>query len=359
METSDQMFYKFQEDSFLSMAKLLLLIAALFLAAGQPAAAQNRDDVLMVGSSTVFPFAARVSKTFTSKTEWKTTLYPTGTGGGFSRFCDGYGAQHPDVTGASRRISKSEYQACQEKGINSITEINFGKDGIVFANSTKADSVSFTRQHLYLALAKDVLIGGQFVSNPHTNWRDIDSRLPDMPIRVYGPPATSGTRDAFESIVISGVCSQLPEAQALSSDQRKTICSTLREDESFKTMDENDTLILREVMADRQAFGIFGFSYAYNNDGEIQVNAVDGVRPNFETIADGSYPLSRPLYIYVKNQHLPIVPGLKAFVQEFVSADAIDDTGYLTDLGLIPLSSGELIFVRGAAEVFTPMTPMN
>lgn len=359
METSLRKIDKVQKISVLSIVSSLFLLALMLGATAQPAAAQSRSDVLMVGSSTVFPFAARVSKTFTSKTEWKTTLYPTGTGGGFSRFCDGYGLQYPDVTGASRRITKSEYQACQDKGINSITEINFGKDGIVFANSTKADPVAFTSQHLYLALAKEVPIGGKFVANPHTKWRDIDARLPDMPIRVYGPPSTSGTRDAFESIVISGICSQLPEAKSLSADLRKKTCSALREDAAFKTMDENDTLILREIMADPQSFGIFGFSYAYNNDGEIQANAIDGISPDFDTIADGSYPLSRGLYIYVKNQHLPIVPGLKDFVQEFVSLDAIDDTGYLTDLGLIPLNSGELIFVRGAAEVFTPMAPMN
>lgn len=321
--------------------------------------AYARDNVIMVGSSTVFPFAARVSEHFESKVGSSTVLDSTGTGGGFKRFCAGIGGNNPDITGASRPMKKSEYDDCLNHGVNAITEVKFGKDGIVFANSAKADPVAFTREHLYLALAREILQDGTFVPNPHKKWSDIDDSLPSTPIEVLGPPDTSGTRDAFETLAIKSVCKSLPQTQTLTKERQSQVCGTLRTDGPFHVMGEDDTLIVKELRANPDAFGIFGFSYAYNNAGEVQSNAIDGVEPDFETIADSSYPLARPLYLYVKNQHLSEVPGLKDFVHEFISSEATGKEGYLLDLGLIPLPESEMIFVRGAAEVFTPMTPTN
>lgn len=322
-------------------------------------AAYARDNVIMVGSSTVFPFAARVSEHFASKFGHATVLDSTGTGGGFNRFCAGIGGNHPDVTGASRRIKQSEYDDCLNHGVNAITEVKFGKDGIVVASSVKADPVAFTREHFYLALAGEIPQQGKFVPNPHKNWSDIDANLPATPIEVLGPPDTSGTRDAFQTLAIEAVCKALPETKALTKERQKQVCGTLRTDGAFRIMGEDDTLIVKELRTNPNAFGIFGFSYAYNNAGEVQANTIDGIQPDFDTIADDSYPLARPLYIYVKNQHLSETSGLKDFVHEFISTDAVGDEGYLVDLGLIPLLENEMIFVRGAAQVFTPMTPIN
>lgn len=312
-------------------------LTALMLTTG---AAHARDQVKVVGSSTVFPFATAVAENFGKTTEYATPIIEsTGSGGGLKLFCEGLGVQTPDVTNASRQIKQSEIDRCAENGVTNITEVLVGYDGIVLANSKDAEQYELSLEHIFLALAAEVPVNGELVPNPHKKWSDIDPSLPNKEIQVLGPPPTSGTRDAFVEIAMEGGAKQIPfMADLRKADKKafKQVAHTLRADGAYVEAGENDNLIVQKLDANPDALGIFGFSFLDSNRNLVQGSVINGAEATFDAIADGSYPVSRSLFFYVKDDHRGTIPGLNEYVQEFVSDDASGEWGYLTDKGLIP-----------------------
>lgn len=312
------------------------------------AQAASRDQISIVGSSTVYPFSTVVAQQFGEKTSFKTPIVEsTGSGGGLKLFCAGVGVEHPDITNASRRIKKSEYDQCQANGVKDIIEVKIGYDGIVVANSKKADQLSLTRKDIFLALAKEIPDpkgGDKLVSNPYKTWKDVNGSLPAIKIEVLGPPPTSGTRDAFVELAMEGGCKKFDFIKAMKKEDSKAykgVCHTLREDGAYVEAGENDNLIVQKLEANPSALGIFGFSFLDQNSDKVQGSKVDGVEPTFDAIADGSYPVSRPLYFYAKKAHIGSIPGIEEFLAEFTSEQAWGEEGYLSDRGLIPMPTEE------------------
>ena len=308
--------------------------------------AQARDQIRIVGSSTVYPFATVVAEQFGKTTKFKTpVIESTGSGGGFKLFCSGVGTEHPDITNASRAIKKSEIKRCAKNGVTDITEVKVGYDGIVIANSKSAPLTKLSKKNIFLALAKDVPNGkGGLMANPYKKWSDIDTSLPNQKIEVLGPPPTSGTRDAFVELAMEGGCKKYDFIKAMKKKDKKkykAICHSIREDGAYIEAGENDVLIVRKLEANPKAFGIFGFSFLDQNADKVQGSLVDGKSPTFENIASGAYGVSRPLFFYVKNAHAGSVPGIKEYLAEFTSEKAWGDEGYLTDKGLIPMPEAE------------------
>jgi phosphate transport system substrate-binding protein len=327
---------------------------AILAFAGQ---AEARDQIRIVGSSTVYPFTTAVAEQFGSNGAFKTPIVEsTGTGGGLKLFCAGVGVEHPDVTNASRKIKDSEIELCKTNGVTEITEVKVGYDGLTIANAKSSPQANFTLTQIFLALAKDVPQNGQWVANPYQKWSDIDPSLPAVKIELIGPPPTSGTRDSFNELIMEKGCHGLPEAEALEGDAKKTMCQTIREDGMYVEAGENDNLIVQKLEANPDAFGAFGFSFLDQNGDKLQGSAMDGIVPTFETIADGSYEVSRPLFIYVKNAHVGVIPGIREFVGEYVSDRASGEDGYLTDKGLIPLPTDERSAVMADALALQPLT---
>jgi phosphate transport system substrate-binding protein len=314
-------------------------IAGFVLAA--PAIAEARDQIRIVGSSTVFPFSTAVAETFGRSSGFKTPVVEsTGSGGGMKLFCSGVGTEHPDITNASRRMKKSEFETCTKNGIT-VTEVKIGFDGIVLANSKDAKPLALTKKEIFLALAKQVPVNGKLVDNPYKLWSDIDPSLPKIKIEVLGPPPTSGTRDAFVELVMDEAAAEIPEIKALEGDAFKVAAQSMREDGAFVEAGENDNLIVQKLEANPDALGIFGFSFLDQNADKLQGSTVEGVSPEFENIASGKYGVSRSLYFYVKQEHVGTIPGVKEFVAEFTSEKAWGDEGYLVEKGLIPLPSAD------------------
>ncbi|MBI4969879.1 MAG: substrate-binding domain-containing protein [Rhodospirillales bacterium] len=319
-----------------------ILLAATLAALTLAGTAQARDQIRIVGSSTVYPFSTQVAEQFGKQGKFKTPVVEsTGTGGGLKLFCAGVGASHPDIANASRAIKPSEIEACAKNGVGAITEVKIGFDGIVLANNKSAKPMAITRKQLYLALAKQVPgDDGSLKPNPHTIWSSIDSTLPASKIEVLGPPPTSGTRDAFVELVMESGCGQFKWVKDLEKSdpsRHKAICQGVREDGAFVEAGENDILIVRKLEATPTAFGIFGFSFLDQNADKIQGARIDGVSPTFEAIAAGTYPVARPIFFYVKKAHAASIPGLKEFVAEFTSEKSWGEDGYLAAKGLIPL----------------------
>ena len=328
------------------MKRAFILIAALAGFIAIPA--QARDQIRIVGSSTIFPFTTAVAEEFGITTPFRTPVVEsTGTGGGMKLFCAGVGTRHPDVTNASRRIKKSEVEKCVRNGVTDITEVKIGFDGIVLANSLKVPRTSFSLRHIFLGLAKQVPAnetGATLQPNPYEKWSDIDSTLPKIKIKVLGPPPTSGSRDAFAELALEGGCKTFSDLKAMKNSDKNTykvVCHSIREDGAYVEAGENDNLIIRKLEADTSAFGVFGFSFLDQNQDKVQGSLVNDVSPEFENIADGKYPVARSLYFYVKNAHMDIIPGIEAFVSEFTSDNAMGKDGYLIDKGLIPLDEDE------------------
>lgn len=331
------------------MATLLIVAAATVIlsAFSSSAGAAGRDYISIVGSSTVYPFATVVAEQFGKTTKFKTPkIEATGSGGGLKLFCGGVGVGHPDITNASRRIKKSEVDLCAKNGVNEITEIKIGYDGIVIANSRKAKRMLISSRDLFLALAKDIPsgVGESLIPNPHKTWKDVNPALPDIKIEVLGPPPTSGTRDAFAELALEGGCKTFEWIKAMKKKDRnkyRAVCHAVREDGAYIEAGENDVLILRKLEANPDAFGIFGFSFLDQNEDRVQGSVIDGKKPTFENIADGIYPVSRALFFYVKKAHAGMIPGMKEYISEFTSEKAYGEEGYLIDKGLIPMPEEE------------------
>jgi phosphate transport system substrate-binding protein len=338
--------------------KKTFAIAAVATLALSAAAHAQRDQIRVVGSSTVYPFTTKVAEQFGKTSKFKTPVVEsTGTGGGFKLFCAGVGPQHPDLTNASRAIKQSEKDACTANGVKEITEVKVGYDGIVVANKKGAAPVKLTRRHVYLALAKNIPgSDGKMTPNPYKTWNQIDKALPKTKIEVLGPPPTSGTRDAFVELVMEAGCSTFPALKAAKKDDEewfKQACDTIREDGAFIAAGENDNLIVQKLVSNPNAFGVFGYSFLEENEDKIQGSLIDGVVPTFENIASGKYPVSRPLFVYVKNAHVGVIPGIAEYVAEYTSDKSMGEDGYLADIGLIPLPKNELAKVRVAVAKVT------
>ena len=342
--------------------RIALYASAAVIALGASAAyAQSRDQIRIVGSSTVFPYTQAVSEQYAAATgNAAPVVESTGTGGGMQIFCGGVGPDHPDITGASRAMKKSEYDLCVQNGVDSVTEVLIGYDGLSVAHAQQGPDLALTKAQLFQALAAEVEVNGEIVANPYKNWNEIDPSLPAAPITVFGPPPTSGTRDAFVELVMLEGCETFPAIAALEGDRMDEVCERMRQDGPFIEAGENDNLIVQRLNADPNALGIFGYSFLYENSDTLKPVAVDGVEPNVETIADGSYGVSRPLFFYVKNAHRGVIPGLDEFVGEYVSEASFGEGGYLSERGLIPLAEDRRGAVADAATNGTAMeAPAN
>ncbi len=343
--------------------KLALAVATTLLLAGTAHAQSARDYISIVGSSTVYPFTTAVAEQFGKSNRFKTPkVESTGTGGGFKLFCAGVGVQHPDVSNASRAIKKSEIESCAKNGVTEIVEINIGFDGIVVASSKKTKPMPLTIKDIWLALAKEIPdpASGKLVINNVKTWKDVNPTLPANKIEVLGPPPTSGTRDAFVELVMDHGCKEFPtikELEKTDEKKAKAACQTIREDGAFIEAGENDNLIVQKLVANPNALGIFGFSFLEENLDKIQGETINGVAPNFENIADGKYPVSRPLFIYVKKAHVGVIPGIKEFIVEFTSEKAVGNEGYLGKKGLIPLPDAKRKQVAADANNLKTLAP--
>ena len=304
-----------------------------------------RDQINIVGSSTVYPFAIVVAEKFGKSTDFKTPkIESTGSGGGLKLFCAGVGTQHPDFTNASRAIKTKEIKRCRENGVGDITEVKVGYDGIVIANSKSAAPYKMTRMDLYLGLAKEIPNpdgSESFIPNPHKTWKDVNPELPAAKIEVLGPPPTSGTRDALNELGIERGCKTYPERKKLKEKNKKLYkseCRAIRTDGVYIEAGENDNLIIEKLITNPDSLGIFGYSFLDENRDKVKAATINGVSPEFELISNGTYPISRSLWFYVKDAHASVIPGIREYVKEFTSDRAMGEDGYLIEKGLIPLN---------------------
>ena len=356
--------------------------------------AQNRDTISIVGSSTVYPFATVVAERFGRSSSFKAPkIEATGSGGGLKLFCKGVGTDTPDIANSSRAIKQSEYDDCQRNGVTAIVEVLIGYDGIVLATAAGAPKLKMGLKDVYLALAKDIPgADGKLMPNPHKTWKDVNPALPAAAIEVLGPPPTSGTRDAFAELAMGGGAKQIPALKALrdltadQADEIKaamvalgipagvyqalqekngkapkgeevfdTVAYAIREDGAYIEAGENDNLIVQKLAGNPKAVGIFGYSFLEENADKVQGAEIDGVVPDFDTIASGEYPVSRSLFFYVKAAHVGKIPGVQEYAIEFTSNKAMGEDGYLAERGLIPLADAELKQVQATVKAMTPM----
>jgi phosphate transport system substrate-binding protein len=322
--------------------------------------AEARDQIRIVGSSTVYPFTTTVAEQFGKASGMKTPVVEsTGTGGGMKLFCAGVGVNHPDATNASRRMKKNEFADCQKNGVKDIVEINIGFDGLTVAQSKQGAPIKLTLAQLFLALAKEVPgPDGKLIANPYKTWSDIDKSLPGIKIEVLGPPPTSGTRDSLHELFMEKGAEQIPALAALKKSDVKAFdkaWKTLREDGAYVEAGENDNVIVQKLEANKNAFGIFGYSFLEENTAKLRGVALDGVVPEFENITSGKYKGARRMYVYIKKQHVGVVPGIDKFAAEYVSNKAIGEDGYLAKKGLVTLPKKEVEAVRKDVTGMVPM----
>jgi phosphate transport system substrate-binding protein len=339
------------------------LAASIVCAMSVTAQAQSaRDSITIVGSSTVYPFTTTVAEQFGRGGKFKTPkVESTGTGGGIKLFCNGVGPQFPDVANASRRIRPAELQTCAKNGVKDVVEIKVGYDGIVMAENKTGSSMNITRKDVYLALAKNVPDPANpmsLIPNPYTTWKDVNPKLPATKIEVLGPPPTSGTRDSFVELYMEAGCRTYAWLDALRTQDEprfKRACDTVREDGAYVEAGENDNLIVQKLNANKDAVGIFGYSFLEENLDKLKGAVVDGVSPTYDSVASGKYPASRPLFIYVKKAHVGVIPGIAEFIAEYTSEKALGEEGYLADKGLIPPLKNEIGKIRDDAKSLKPL----
>ncbi len=318
-------------------------------------AAEARDQIRIVGSSTVYPFTTAVAEQFGKMGQFKTPVVEsTGTGGGFKLFCAGVGVDQPDASNASRAIKKSEFDDCQKNGVTEIIELKVGFDGLTIANAKSGPDFKLTKGQVFLALAKDVPgPDGQLIPNPYKNWNDIDASLPAEKIEVLGPPPTSGTRDSFLELVMEPGAEEFEVLKAMKKADAKAfgnVWKSIREDGAYVDAGENDNLIVQKLDANPKAVGIFGYSFLEENAAKIKGAEINGVVPDFDTIASGDYTVARPLFVYFKKQHVGVIPGLQEFIVEYASDKAMGEDGYLTSKGLVALPEAEAAKAEAAAK---------
>jgi phosphate transport system substrate-binding protein len=305
-------------------------------------AAQARDQIRIVGSSTVYPFATAVAEQFGKTSGFKTPVVEsTGSGGGLKLFCADAGPDSPDITNASRRILQSEVDNCAANGVKDITEVVVGYDGIVIANAKGGPKYVLNKEQIFKAIAKTVPVGGKLVANPYKKWSDVDPSLPKEDILVFGPASNHGTRDALVELVMDEACDKFPEIKALDKDAKKVACDAVREDGAFIEVSENYTVTLQKLLSQPHAVGVLTFSYLDQNGDKIQAATVEGQTATYDNIASGKYPVSRPLFFYVKKSHVGLIPGMKEYIAEFTSEKAWGKEGYLAEKGLIAMPDAQ------------------
>jgi phosphate transport system substrate-binding protein len=325
------------------MHKVFFLGASLLAILATGAEAEAREQIRVVGSSTVYPFITSAAEQFGQAGDFKTPIVEAmGTGGGIKLFCDGIGTHKVDMANASRKMTDSERQQCEQHGVHEIIEIPIGFDGIILVNQKGSVLLDLSKKDIFLALARELPNAkGELAANTYRSWKEINPALPDMPIEVYGPPPTSGTRDAFVELVMEKGCAQVAAFTKLFPDEkiRKKMCHLIREDGRYIESGEDDNIIVQKLTSNASALGILGYSYYEENTGKVQAARIDGVLPGFDTIETGAYKVSRSLYVYVKKQHLSLVPGIAEFAREIISEHASGPDGYMTSIGLLPLSA--------------------
>lgn len=321
-----------------------------------PQQEKTRSYIYIVGSSTISPFMTAVSEEFSRSRYLKNIPTKTphvesaGTTNGFISFCEGVGDEYPDFVSASRPIENYEMDNCTQHGVQDITEIKIGYDGIILGNFKGSKHIKLTKEQLFLALAEKVIDpqNNKLINNPYQKWSDIDQNLPNTAIRIYGPPLTSGTRDVFVDVVMKDYCvNNIKYARLIENkEERAQQCAQVRTDGAFIASGENDNLIVQNLKNNPDSFGILGFNFMVVNQNIIQATHIDNVAPSFETISSKEYSLSRPLFVYFKKQHLALTPQMDAFIKELISPETIGKKGYLTHNGLVPLSDEELTKIR-------------
>ena len=341
-------------------AKFTTLLAASAVAMTTFATgAMARDQIQIVGSSTVFPFSTAVAEKFGQSTKFKTPVVEsTGSGGGMKLFCAGVGVNTPDITNASRRIKEKEFKSCMENGVTPV-EVKVGFDGIVLGSAKSGIELALTPEMIFKALAKELPVDGKLVANPNMTWADVDPSLPAIKIEVLGPPPTSGTRDAFVELAMEGGAKKIGMLADMRKADKKAftkVAHAIREDGAFVEAGENDNLIVQKLEANPNAVGIFGFSFLDQNSDKLKGASVGGAAPEFEKIAAGDYPISRSLYFYVKKEHVGVIPGVEEYVAEFTSEGTWGGDGYLTDKGLIPLPEADRAKIAAEAKELKPLS---
>lgn len=340
--------------------KIAIVIALVVIGSGPAAAQVVRDYLIIVGSTTVFPFAEVVVDRFARSTgRPKPQVQPTGSGGGMALFCNGTDLLDPDITFASRPIRKKEIEACRKNGVVDIVEVKIGYDGIILARSSKAPTVSLTRRDIYLALAKEIPDGeGGFIANPNRTWKDVNESLPEIPIEVWGPKKGSGTRHVLQRAAMEEGCRTVEGMIDVEDEEPwryREVCRTIREDKAYVVVGEDDNLNVETIAAKPEALLVTSYGVFESNLDNLNGVTVDGIEPNFQTIANGSYLMARPLYMYVKKASAGKIPGLEEFIIDFISEDAWGPAGYLRTYGLIPLGEDEK---EKYAEIAISLTPM-
>ncbi|HEY0446742.1 MAG TPA: substrate-binding domain-containing protein [Allosphingosinicella sp.] len=342
-------------------AMVMGLLAALAVAGcgpgptGSGGEAASRQEIRVVGSSTVYPFTVAVAERLQRDHEgMRAVVESTGTGGGLSLFCGGVGPRHPDVANASRRIKAGEIELCNRNGVNQVIEVPVGIDGLALVESAQRPTgFRLSVRDVYAALAANPF------GRPQTarTWRDVNPALPAVAIRVYGPPPTSGTRDSFAELILDKGCNSDPAMEALKKadeDRHKQVCTQLREDGAYIEAGENDNLLVQRVAENEGAVGVLGYSFVEENQDRLRGIPIGGIAPTSSTISDFSYPGARKLYIYVKGEHLGVIPGLREFLVAYSQAG--NPGGYLTERGLIPLPDAERQAALGAAQNPKPIS---
>lgn len=347
------------------MKNVVSLAAAIAAAASVlPTVAVARDQIRIVGSSTVYPFTTAVAEQFGKANGGKTPVVEsTGTGGGMKIFCEGVGEDKPDATNASRRMKKGEFDLCQKNGVKDIVEVKVGIDGLTLAQSKEGGAFKLTRKQVFQALAEQVPDkDGKFVANPYKNWSDIDPSLPNVKIEVLGPPPTSGTRDSFHELFMEKGAEEFETLKALkkTDEENKTkdfekVWKSIRKDGAYVEAGENDNVIVQKLEANKNAVGIFGFSFLEENGAKLKGLPIEGVDPTYENISAGKYKGARDLFVYVKKQHVGVIPGLDKFVAEYVSAKAIGEDGYLAQKGLVALPKAVMQKIASSATAMEVM----
>jgi len=323
------------------MIRKTLAVAALATVAFA-VTAQAADQIRIVGSSTVYPFSTAVAEQFGKTSGFKTPVVEsTGTGGGLKLFCAGNGPDSPSITNASRRITQSEIDNCATNGVKDVAEVVIGYDGIVIAKAKSGKPLAVTREQLFKAIAKTIPVGGKLVANPYKKWSDVDPSLPKDDIVIFGPASNHGTRDALVELVMEEACEKFPEIKALDKAAKKVACDAVREDGAFIEVSENYTVTLQKLMALPNAVGILTYSYLDQNGDKIQAATVDGQIATYDNIATGKYPVSRPLFFYVKKDHVGKIAGIKEYITEFTSDKAWGKDGYLAEKGLIAMPDAQ------------------
>jgi phosphate transport system substrate-binding protein len=334
-------------------------IGILSVAALAVAGAAFAREIRIVGSSTVFPFSTTVAEQFGANTNFPTPIVEAnGSGSGLKLFCEGVGQNFPDIANSSRRMKGSEWDLCHANNVTDIVEVVIGYDGIVLANAKRAEAFDLTRREIFMALAREVPVNGRLAPNPYKRWSDISAELPDLPIQVFGPPPSSGTRDAFLELVMDPGAEEFPMLKEIKEDDAglfTEIAHALREDGAWIDAGENDGAIVQRLTKNPEALGVFGFSFLIQNEDRIRGAKIGGTPPTFEAIASRKYQISRSLYFYLKKAHLGVVAGLGDFVKAFTDERAWGDEGYLIDKGLIPLPLDQRNAMAASARAFTAM----